>query len=356
MTYGIISDTHFHSWSQFSTTNETLVNSRLQILIDETRKAAQHMKDQGCEAIFHCGDIFHVRGRVAPSVLNPVADLFREIIMDIGLPVFLLAGNHDLEFEDANRIGNSGEALSRVGLKVVSEEPFFEHTHHVLMVPWHAKQKALLSTIEEAKARLLPSEVADWTLMIHAPVNEIIPGLPDHGIDPDVLAGLGFKHVFSGHYHNHKEVRPSVYSVGAMTHQTWGDIGSMAGYLMVDGDGVRQYVTDAPQFLDMANLEEDEFDRIAGNYVRAKIEISKEREIGEFRDMLVNELGATAALILPTRTGATVTRTGAVKANMDRLEDSITHFIKDSTTIHADMKDDVNAEVLKTLAETDHDL
>ena len=209
MTYGIISDSHYHAWSQFASTNDDLVNSRLQILIDETRAAAKHMKEAGCDALFHCGDIFHVRGRVAPSVLNPVADLYREIITDIGLPVFLLAGNHDLEFEDSNRIGNSGESLSRVGLTVVSEEPYFLDTHRVLMVPWHAKQKALLETIEEAKKLIPPIDVKDWTLMIHAPVNEIIPGLPDHGIDPDVLAGLGFHRVFSGHYHNHKEVRPN---------------------------------------------------------------------------------------------------------------------------------------------------
>ena len=110
MPIGIISDTHYHSWSAFSKQNGH-INSRLQIQLEETRKAAIHMKDAGCTALFHTGDLLHVRGRVAPSVLNPVSDLYNEIVNDIGLPVFLLAGNHDLEFEDSNRIGNSGESL-----------------------------------------------------------------------------------------------------------------------------------------------------------------------------------------------------------------------------------------------------
>lgn len=355
MPIGIISDTHYHHFSAFAK-QEGHINSRLRILIDETRKAAVHMKDAGCTALFHCGDIFHVRGRVAPSVLNPVVDLYDEIVNDIGLPVFLLAGNHDLEFEDSNRIGNSGEALRHTGVRVVSEAPFFEPTCRVLMVPWHARHKELMSVIgNELLGGIDPCDV---TLMIHAPVNEIIPGLPDNGIDPDKLAEFGFKRVFAGHYHNFKRVRPSVFSVGALTHQTWGDVNSKAGYLIVTDNGtasdVQHFETDAPKFLDMEEVDETDFDKVAGNYVRARIEIEDEKEVVAFRELLVDELDAKAALILPVRKEKTVTRKGAAKTSLDRLEDSITHYITASSSIHADLKVDVNAAVLATLAEVDH--
>lgn len=351
MPFGVISDSHYHSFSAFAKQNGH-INSRLQIMIDETRRAAIHMKEAGCTAMFHAGDIFHVRGRVAPSVLNPVVDLYDEIVNDIGLKVFLLAGNHDLEFEDANRIGNSGEALRHTGVRVVSDEPFFEFERGVLMIPWHAKQNALLDAIDAATE---DENVDEVTLMIHAPVNEIIPGLPDHGIDPDVLASYGFKNVFVGHYHNHKEVRPNVFSVGALTHQNWGDISSKAGYLIVQNDGsVQHFETSAPKFIDLENLSEEDFDTIAGNYVRARIEIEDEKEVQTYRDMLLDELGAAAALILPLRKDKVITRTGAAKTNLDRLEDSIAHYIKGSTAIPDDLKDDVNSAVLSTLAEIDH--
>lgn len=355
MRYGIMSDTHYHSWSAFAK-QEGHINSRLGILITETRKAAIHMKEAGCSALFHTGDLFHVRGRVSPSVLNPVVDLYNEIVNDIGLPVFLLAGNHDLEFEDSNRIGNSGESLRHTGVRVVSEAPYFDRDHRVLMIPWHAKQKELLSVI--ANELLGGIDPHDVTLMIHAPINEIIPGLPDHGIDPDVLADFGFKNVFSGHYHNFKRVRPGVFSVGALTHQNWGDVNSKAGYLIVSERGtasdVQHFETDAPKFVNIEEIDEDSLEVVAGNYVRARIEIEEEKEVVAFRELLVDELGAAAALILPIRKEKVVTRKGAAKTSLDRLEDSITHFVKASTTIPDPIKDDVNAEVLRTLAEIDH--
>lgn len=360
MTFGVISDTHYHPFSAFAK-QDGLINSRLQILMDETRKAAIHMKDAGCTGLYHCGDIFHVRGRVAPSVLNPVTDLYHEIVNDIGLPIYALAGNHDLEFENSNRIGNSGTALGRAGITIVSEEPFFQPVHNVLMIPWHAKQRDLLAVIEnwikEAPARFgVKADVV--TLMIHAPVNEIIPGLPDHGIDPDALACYGFKRVFVGHYHNFKQVRPGVFSVGALTHQNWGDVNSKAGYLIVKDHGtasdVQHFETDAPKFIDMLDIDLDDTDLVAENYVRARIEIEDDKEVVAYREMLVDELGAAAALILPVRKEKTVTRKGAAKTSLDRLEDSITHFITASASIHADLKADVNAAVLTTLAEVDH--
>lgn len=339
MKFGIISDTHYHSWSAFAKQNGH-INSRLQIQLEETRKAAIHMKDAGCTALFHTGDIFHVRGRTAPSVLNPVVDLYNEIVNDIGLPVFLLAGNHGLEFEDSNRIGNSGEALRHTGVRVVSEAPYFDGDHRVFMVPWHAKQKELIKVIGDQLEGIDPK---DMTLMIHAPVNEIIPGLPDHGIDPDVLADFGFKNVFAGHYHNFKGVRPGVFSVGALTHQNWGDVNSKAGYLIVTDKGtasdVHHFETDAPKFVNIEEVDEDSLDIVAGNYVRARIEIEEEKEVVAFRELLVDELGAEAALILPVRKEKVITRKGAAKTSLDRLEDSITHFVKASSIIAEPIKD-----------------
>ncbi|BBI61764.1 hypothetical protein HSBAA_30700 [Vreelandella sulfidaeris] len=173
-----------------------------------------------------------------------------------------------------------------------------------------------------------------------------------------MLACFGFKNVFVGHYHNFKRVRPGVFSVGALTHQNWGDVNSKAGYLIVQDKGtvsdVQHFETDAPKFIDMEDIEVDDADRVAGNYVRARIEIDEDKEVVAYRELLVDELGAAAALILPVRKEKAVTRKGAAKTSLDRLEDSVTHFISASSSIDADLKADVNAAVLTTLAEVDH--
>ena len=93
---------------------------------------------------------------------------------------------------------------------------------------------------------------------------------------------------------------------------------------------------------------------MAGNYVRARIEIEEEKEVVAFRELLVDELGAAAALILPVRKEKSVTRKGAAATSLDRLEDSITNFVKASSLIPEPIKEEVNAEVLRTLAEIDH--
>jgi len=110
---GLISDTHNHNWSVFSSTLPTGVNSRLQHILDETWRAAVTVKERGGDTIIHTGDIFHVRGSVAPSVLNPTVELYGRIYNDLGLNIYLLAGNHDLEGNNSSTLGNAGCGLSR---------------------------------------------------------------------------------------------------------------------------------------------------------------------------------------------------------------------------------------------------
>lgn len=132
-------------------------------------------------------------------------------------------------------------------------------------------------------------------------------------------------------------------------------VNSIAGFVTVSDEGrVSQCPTDAPLFIDLEEIEEQDIDRISGNYVRVRIEVEGEREVVTFKDMLVNEMCAAAALVLPVRKDKTVTRAVTPKTSLDRLEDSITHFIKGSSEIDTALKDEVNNEVLKTLAEIDN--
>ena len=110
--YGVISDSHSHNWATFSHINkDTGLNNRLEHILDEIWRAAQTVKSEGGDTIIHCGDVFHVRGNLAPSVLNPTINLFSKITNELGLRSIILAGNHDLESNDATRIGNATVAL-----------------------------------------------------------------------------------------------------------------------------------------------------------------------------------------------------------------------------------------------------
>ena len=149
--YGIIRDTHNHAWSAFSKLNEQGINNRLQITLDETYRAAETVKKAGGDTLYHAGDMFHVRGSVAPSVLNPTIETYRRIVQDLEMRVVVIPGNHDLEGNDSNFLSNASSALRGVGVEIAAEAWFDD----VLMLPWHSSIASLKASLEKS-AKMYP--------------------------------------------------------------------------------------------------------------------------------------------------------------------------------------------------------
>lgn len=335
--FGVISDSHNHAWNQFDEPAPDGTSGRLKVILDETRRAAHELTAQtGSKKLFHGGDLFHVRGKIAPSVLNPTKDLYRELIAE-GYEIFILAGNHDLEGKEASRLGSAVTALEDIGCTIVNQTKHvvLGPKHEVIMIPWHNKVADLKVSIEEsAKYVKETRDVIDCPividLMLHAPIDGVIVGLPDHGIDNAWLAGLGFDRVFSGHYHNFKDFGNGVYSIGALTHHSWGDIGSKAGHLIVT-DKVTHRQQHAPSFIEINGLTDpDEIPLLVpGNYVRAKINSAKTSDVNALRDYL-EKLGAKGVVILSQKEATSVrdaTPGAATIKTGESLEASLAWFI-----------------------------
>ena len=326
--YGLISDTHHHLWSAFSTTLPSGVNSRLQTILDETVRCAETLGKAGGDTIIHAGDLFHVRGSVAPSVLNPTLETYKKLTK-LGFKIVIVAGNHDLEGKDANELGSAITALKEVGCTIVSESHFLLHDNTCL-VPW-------VPNVGDLKALLDKIDLSYRTgrdLVIHAGIDGVIPGLPDHGLDAGYLSKLGFKRVFAGHYHHHKKLHDNVWSIGALTHQTWGDVGTKAGFVIVSDKEVKWHASHAPSFveIDPATPPEDVPLIVDGNYVRAKLATSKPSEIDAARKLL-EKCGARGVTII-SQPPKGVTRTASsVKAGAS-LEASVQGYINDGDFEH----------------------
>lgn len=337
--YGIQSDTHCHNWHAFSSILESGVNNRLQMILDETWRLALAVKKLGGKTMYHTGDLFHVRGNIAPSVLNPTLDVYRRIHDELGITPYLLAGNHDLEGRDAHRVSSAITALEGVGCKIVNAPSAF-YEDQVVMIPWIQNTDDLKQAIKDLMASLSEHEdegaritdFSDWTLMVHAPVDGVIPGLPAHGLTDVELAAFGFKYVFCGHYHHHKDFGNGVYSVGASTHQTWSDVGAKAGFLLVTKLGVKWMKSHAPEFVEIDG-DMDEFEiktLIDGNYVRAKISTANTADVEKVRAFLTDN-GAKGVTILTTKVAVEASRsTASVKAGAS-IEESVNEFIKKSS-------------------------
>lgn len=324
--YAVVSDLHFHDWSAFSSVNEDGVNSRLRIILDELERAAQALKLADGNIMVIAGDMFHVRGSVKPSVLNPVIDTVKRITK-MGIDIYAIAGNHDLEGRDSNALGNAMQACGEVqGFWPITgpgEDADVPDSRHIEFLPWIEKIDDLKAAIQEISDR---NEKTPCDLVIHAPLNGVIKGIPDVGIEPEWLLSLpGLHRVFVGHFHDFKSYEDRVFSVGATTHQTWNDVNSRAGFLLVYPDKVVHHNTMAPKFVDVTvddliRLEEDngEDDLVRGSYARVKLENATEAEQRQVRELLKN-CGALSVSIIDVKT-ASVKRDIVVREGMTHAE------------------------------------
>jgi DNA repair exonuclease SbcCD nuclease subunit len=315
--YILISDTHYHDWQQFASIGENGVNSRLQIQLDATKEAVDRTPTLD---LIHAGDFFHVRGKITPSVMNPVIDMYSEFSKSHHREIGIIAGNHDLGSSDTCWLENSSQPLQQLGENVciVSSGPRIDEQGKIVLFPWREKLDQLREDLLAFAAFV--GNPAEYDAIIHAPVNGVIKGIPDNGFTPEELESYGFKRVFAGHYHSHKQLSKNVWSVGALTHQTWSDIGSEAGYCIVYPDRVEHFKTKAPKFV----LDGD---NIVGNYVKVRTTETNAAKLKEAKRELI-EAGA-AGVLFEIQMEAVATRKDAIEVKLDGLEESIRSYSKD---------------------------
>lgn len=333
--YLLLSDTHYHAFHQFATVDADGVNSRLKSILGETRRAVETLKKAGGKFMVHGGDAFHVRGELAPTVLNPVANCYKWI-HEQGVQIAMLAGNHDLEGRESTELGNASSVLAHVAphSTVVTDPRGLMVGNSLIMIPYDHNLNRLRETLGLWRDGTPDHDTMD--VVIHAPVNGVIKGLPDSGLSPEELADFGFRRVFAGHFHDHKElIEGKVYSIGATTHQTWGDVSSKAGFCLVYEDHVKWFSSHAPKFVDISEMDDPDEIALAcdGNYVKARIKVVEESKVAELRATLEG-FGAAGIVIHAERDLSATTRTAASVSAGSSIEVSIGDFVKSKAYPH----------------------
>lgn len=354
--YGLMADLHLHQWTSFAGTTADGQNTRLVGLLDEIERCAKETHDAGGSLVVMAGDIFHVRDSVSPLVLNALRDRLTLCHSRYGTRFVALAGNHDLAGKNSTRLGSAVTALECDYVQTVSAPAYYKE-QRIALVPWFENVDDLKAAIAALGTGGMDKFFRENTdLILHAPIDGVIKGLPLHGLDPEWLAALGFKRVASGHYHNHKAFDGSVYSIGALAMHTWSDIGTKAGFLIVHPDRVEWRKSHLPEFIDLSQLVDlDPADipfLVDQNYVRVKVEASKTREVEKARQELL-DMGAKAVIVQampkpPVREG-TERATVATGAS---LEVSVTDFIKAMPGVSVDEVTKAALAVLTTVDST----
>jgi heme-degrading monooxygenase HmoA len=344
--YSLSSDQHAHDWSQFSNIGADGVNSRLRLILNELVRQAEMTKARGWTKMRLGGDLFHVRGKITPSVMNPTIDTFKHIC-SMGIEVEAIAGNHDLEDIYATKLGNAMQALDEIpGFTAITEPTMVDN---VVMIPWIQDLDHLRA--EMRRLHGVGAKVSDLDLIIHAPVNGVIKGIPDHGLEADELKALGYNRVLSGHYHNHVDFGDGVFSIGATTHQTWSDPGTKAGFMMIADANTTEFIeSQAPKFVNVdhgVTVSDATMPGIFGNYVRLRLQDEEEGIIKATRASVENA-GALGIVDHSSKKRPTVRGVANVKAGTT-LEAAITSFTRDhlNTTLDRDRIATMALDVLR---------
>lgn len=338
----VMSDNHMHLWSAFSHENEKGLNNRLGHILDELDNCAATCVAAGGKRVYGAGDLFHVRGVIPPSVINPLKDRMEAIHKSTGIEFILMPGNHDLEKNDSLKIGSATSSLSSVpGVTVIDRPRYFEEDK-VAMLPWRDKMDDLRGDMTDMAAKL---DDQGWllgaTLIIHAPVNGVIVGIPEKGFDAFELDAYGFLRVIAGHYHNHKQFPGTkVYSAGATTHQTWGDVDTLAGHMLITGDLVKHIESEAPKFVQYNADWDDEAakEMCEGNYVKVTLGEASEREILEIKELVKTRFGAAACVVQATPERKIADRSETVVVSGQTVEQSVAAYV-DSEEFVSDKAD-----------------
>lgn len=351
MKYAVVSDIHCHSHSIFAGAPVNGVNGRLAITLSELERAAQELVNQGGNVMIVAGDIFHTRGVMDPEVLNPTRATFDRIV-SMGIDVFAIPGNHDLKSRDTVELSSAIQNLEQVGIaggsfRVVNKADVKRVAGEWIgFVPWRYTKEELMADLKLVAENTGPF-LADTDVFIHAGIDDVITGAPSSGLTAAELSKFGFRNIFAGHYHNHKNLGNGIVSIGATTHHNWGDIGMRAGFLIVDSkDGSFEFHDNlAPKFVDISGMDEDEMSlSCAGNYVRFRGPQMTNDQVEEFRKELKGWGALGISIEVPRVTSATRTTTPAKGVS---VKDSIINFVDGSTLPAHINKDEVKRRAVE---------
>lgn len=349
--YGLMADIHCHNWHMFSSEESNGMNSRLKGILDEVKRCISEVRKRGGEKVYIAGDIFHVRGAVKPSVLNAVIDTFRETN---GIEVHIIPGNHDLESKNSHELKSAVTALGSLPDVFVHNEIWCDD--QVVMCPWYNDQTEMLAAVErfmaEKKTAANGRPFRECDLIVHAPVSGVFGYMSGECIFPAQIASLGQKRAFAGHFHHHKYLGLNVWSIGAIAHHTWSDVGSDAGFLIVTEDGVEWNRSALPEFVDISNgvTKEELPEMVKGNYVRVKIGSTKHADIETARQVLAS-LGAKGIVVQAgIKEGGRVETSGG-EVSLERVETSIQNYVNASKMEDPEKVNENCQRILKMVSE-----
>ena len=245
MRFIVYSDLHLHLWSYGSKLIEGH-NSRLLSQIDVLHQMRNYAVTNKIRDIFCCGDIHHTQGKIDAEVLMAAHPTFTGI-SDLGIKQWWIPGNHD--FKDKAGTIHSLSWLKSCGALIDKQEIFVNYVDDISLafLPYTESKDEVIAFFDKLPINSI--------CFIHQGVQGVpMTGgwLVDEIFDPSMIPDH-VKHVFAGHYHDHKLWTDQLTIPGAPMQHTWRDAGQRRGWLdvKIEGDriAIKQVESKHPKFV-----------------------------------------------------------------------------------------------------------
>lgn len=188
------------------------------------------LKKEKINTVLILGDTFDRRKYINFNSLKRAKDMFFEPLREMGVKVYMIAGNHDVFFKNTNEVNSPALILGEYAdiITVIDDPTEIEvGGHKICMMPWICTDNVERSVnmIENTKSTLCMGHFEIQGFAMYR-------GMESHeGLNPDLFKK--FDMVFSGHYH-HKSDNGHIYYLGNPYELTWQDFDDPRGFHLFD--------------------------------------------------------------------------------------------------------------------------
>lgn len=190
-----------------------------------------YLEREGIQTILHLGDIVDRRKYINYTVLNRLKSSFLTPIMNAGIDLHVIIGNHDVPFRNTNEINSMNELLGGYGFDKINYYPDpitvnFDGCDMCLL-PWinRSNYSQSMEEIKNTKAQVVMGHLEiEGFLLMRGVMN-------DHGLHSSLFDR--FDVVCSGHFH-HKHTKKNVTYLGSPYEIFWSDYNDNRGFHIFD--------------------------------------------------------------------------------------------------------------------------
>jgi DNA repair exonuclease SbcCD nuclease subunit len=188
-----------------------------------------YLKENNIKHIVHLGDVVDRRKFINYVILNSWRKRFFDVLVNEGISMDIIVGNHDVTYKNTNEINAMHELFAHYdNINVYIDAVELEYSGlPVALVPWinSSNYENTIDFLQETKCEIVMGhfEIAGF---------EMDRGSICHtGLDTKLFDR--FDMVLSGHFH-HRSSSGSIYYLGNQYEMTWADYNDTRGFHVFD--------------------------------------------------------------------------------------------------------------------------